>query len=67
MHRQALDQEQAPAHEKLVSLSEFRSCIIERGKASKKTEFPRTVWLHEVDGGLGSDRRVLVVIASDQK
>ena len=38
--------------EKLVSLFEEHTAIIARGKAAKKTEFGRKVWLEEVEGGI---------------
>jgi transposase, IS5 family len=49
--RRVLSGESVAAAEKLVSLFEEHTAIIARGKASKKTEFGRKVWLDEVEGG----------------
>jgi hypothetical protein len=48
--RRVLNGESVAAGEKLVSLFEEHTAIIARGKASKKTEFGRKVWLEEVEG-----------------
>ena len=44
--------ERVEAGEKLVSLFEEHTAIVARGKAGKKTEFGRKVWLEEVEGGI---------------
>jgi len=49
-----------PASEKVVSLFEPHTAIIQRGKAPPRdTEFGRKVWYSEVDGGLVSEYRIL--------
>jgi IS5 family transposase len=50
--RRVLHQEQVPAREKIVSIFEAHSHIIQRNKAHKPTEFGHKVWLDEVDGGI---------------
>lgn len=57
--RRVLQQQQVPAHEKLVSLFEPHTDIICRGKAHKSTEFGHKVWLSEVDGGFISNYEIL--------
>lgn len=66
--RQVLDQtqrrifqaEKVPAGEKLVSLFEPHTAIIQRGKAPpNETEFGRKLWYSEVDGGIVSEYRLL--------
>ena len=60
--QQALDQavrrvlrgEAVPASEKIVSLFEPHTQIIQRYKAGKPVEFGRKLWLEEVEGGLVS-------------
>jgi IS5 family transposase len=48
------------APEKVVSLFEPHTAIIQRGKAPPRdTEFGRKVWYSEVDGGLVSEYRIL--------
>jgi IS5 family transposase len=49
-----------PATDKVVSLFEPHTAIIQRGKAPPRdTEFGRKVWYSEVDGGLISEYRIL--------
>ena len=50
--RRVLHQENVPAREKIVSIFEVHSDIIQRNKAHKPTEFGHKVWLDEVDGGI---------------
>ena len=59
--------ESVAAGEKLVSLFEEHTAIIARGKAAKKTEFGRKVWLEEVEGGICSGYRILEGNPSDDK
>jgi transposase, IS5 family len=65
--RRVLKGESVKADEKLVSLFEEHTAIISRGKAGKKTEFGRKVWLDEVEGGIISGYRVLEGNPSDEK
>jgi transposase, IS5 family len=65
--RRVLDGQSVKATEKLVSLFEEHTAIIARGKASKKSEFGRKVWLSEVEGGIVSGYRVLEGNPSDEK
>jgi transposase, IS5 family len=62
-----LSGESVAASEKLVSLFEEHTSIIARGKASKKTEFGRKVWLSEVEGGIVTGYRILEGNPSDEK
>ena len=58
--RRVLHGETVPAAEKIVSLFEPHSAIIQRGKAKPKaTEFGRKVWYAESDGGLITDYALL--------
>jgi IS5 family transposase len=50
--RRVLGGESVEASEKLVSLFEEHTAIIARGKAGKRVEFGRKVWLEEVEGGI---------------
>lgn len=65
--RRVLSGESVAAGEKLVSLFEEHTTIIARGKAGKKTEFGRKVWLDEVEGGIISSYRILQGNPSDEK
>ena len=65
--RRVLNGESVAAGEKLVSLFEEHTAIIARGKAAKKTEFGRKVWLEEVEGGICSGYRILEGNPSDDK
>lgn len=65
--RRVLKGESVAASEKVVSLFEEHTAIISRGKAGKKTEFGRKVWLDEVEGGIISGYRVLKGNPSDEK
>lgn len=58
-HR-VLEGRQVAARDKLVSLFEPHTAIIQRGKsAPNETEFGRKLWYSEVDGGLISEYRIL--------
>ena len=58
--RRVLEGQTVPAAEKVVSLFEPHTAIIQRGKAAPhETEFGRKVWYAEVDGGLISEYRLL--------
>lgn len=66
--RQVLDQttqrvfakKQVPASQKIVSLFEPHTAIIQRGKRPPhETEFGRKLWYSEVDGGIISEYRIL--------
>jgi IS5 family transposase len=65
--RRVLSGESVAASEKVVSLFEEHTAIIARGKAGKKTEFGRKVWLEEVEGGIVSGYRILEGNPSDEK
>lgn len=65
--RRLLKGESLKAGEKLVSLFEEHTAIIARGKAAKKTEFGRKVWLEEVEGGIISGYRILQGNPSEEK
>jgi transposase, IS5 family len=58
--RRVFEKQTVPTHEKVVSLFEPHTAIIQRGKAPPhETEFGRKIWLSEVDGGLISEYRIL--------
>ena len=58
--RRVFEGQSVPATEKVVSLFEPHTAIIQRGKAPpRETEFGRKVWYSEVDGGLVSEYRIL--------
>lgn len=58
--RRVLDDQNVPASDKIVSLFEPHTAIIQRGKAPPhETEFGRKLWYSEVDGGLVSEYRIL--------
>lgn len=65
--RRVLKGESVAAGEKLVSLFEEHTAIIARGKAGKKAEFGRKVWLEEVEGGIVSGYQVLEGNPADEK
>jgi IS5 family transposase len=65
--RRVLSGQSVAASEKLVSLFEEHTAIIARGKAAKRTEFGRKVWLSEVEGGIVSGYRILEGNPSDEK
>jgi IS5 family transposase len=59
--RRVFQHEAVPAPEKIVSLFEPHTAIIQRGKAPpNETEFGRKLWYSEVDGGIVSEYRLLV-------
>lgn len=58
--RRVFEHQPVPAPDKLVSLFEPHTAIIQRGKAAPhETEFGRKLWYSEVDGGLVSEYRIL--------
>jgi len=57
--RRVLLGEQVPAKEKVLSLFEPHTQVIQRHKPGKVVEFGRKLWLDEVEGGLVSGWRVL--------
>lgn len=58
--RRVLADQTVPASEKLVSLFEPHTAIIQRGKAAPhETEFGRKLWYSEVEGGIVSEYRIL--------
>ena len=58
--RRVFAAQSVPAPDKVVSLFEPQTAIIQRGKAPPRdTEFGRKVWYTEVDGGLISEYRLL--------
>jgi transposase, IS5 family len=63
--RRVLRGESVSAKEKIVSLFEPHTQIIQRHKAGKPVEFGRKLWLEEVDGGLVSGYRVLPEAGQD--
>ena len=65
--RRVLKGESVKADEKLVSLFEEHTAIIARGKAAKKTEFGRKVWLSEVEGGIVTGYRILEGNPADER
>jgi transposase, IS5 family len=65
--RRVLSGESVAASEKVVGLFEEHTAIIARGKAGKRTEFGRKVWLEEVEGGIISGYRILEGNPSDDK
>jgi transposase, IS5 family len=58
--RRVLEKKQVPAGQKIVSLFEAHTAIIQRGKRPPhETEFGRKLWYSEVDGGIISEYRIL--------
>lgn len=58
--RRVFQHESVPAPEKIVSLFEPHTAIIQRGKTPpNETEFGRKLWYSEVDGGIVSEYRLL--------
>ena len=57
--RRVLRGETVPAKEKVLSLFEPHTQLIQRHKPGKPVEFGRKVWLDEVDGGIVSRSAVL--------
>lgn len=58
--RRVLEGQTVSAADKIVSLFEPHTAIIQRGKAAPhETEFGRKLWYSEVDGGLVSEYRIL--------
>ena len=64
--RRVLQGETVPAAEKLLSLFEPHTQVIQRHKPGKPIEFGRKLWLDEVDGGLVSRYAVLDQPGQDQ-
>jgi len=57
--RRVLRGESVPASEKIVSLFEPHTQVIQRHKPGKTVEFGRKLWLDEVDGGIISRYSIL--------
>jgi IS5 family transposase len=58
--RRVFEQKQVPAAQKIVSLFEPHTAIIQRGKRPPhETEFGHKLWYSEVDGGMISEYRIL--------
>jgi IS5 family transposase len=57
--RRVFGGEKLPPANKLVSLFEPQTAIIQRGKANRETEFGRKIWLSEVEGGFISHVDIL--------
>jgi IS5 family transposase len=58
--QRVFQQQTVPASEKVVSLFEPHTAIIQRGKAPpRETEFGRKLWYSEVDGGMITEYRIL--------
>ena len=58
--RRVFEKKQVPAAQKIVSLFEPHTTIIQRGKrAPHETEFGHKLWYSEVDGGMISEYRIL--------
>jgi IS5 family transposase len=58
--RRVFEQKPVPAAQKIVSLFEPHTAIIQRGKRPPhETEFGHKLWYSEVDGGLISEYRIL--------
>ena len=64
--RRVLHGESVPAAEKLLSLFEPHTQVIQRHKPGRAVEFGRKLWLDEVDGGLVSRYAVLDQPGQDQ-
>ena len=64
--RRVFQGEKVPADEKIVSIFEPHTAIIQRGKAGKPVEFGRKVWLDEVEGGIVTRWQVLDGNPSDK-
>jgi IS5 family transposase len=58
-HQRVLEGVMVPAGEKLVSLFEPHTQVIQRHKPGKPVEFGRKVWLAEVEGGILSQYRIV--------
>jgi transposase, IS5 family len=63
--RRVLQGESVPASEKLVSLFEPHTQILQRHKPGKAVEFGRKLWLDEVEGGLISRYALLPRAGAD--
>lgn len=58
--RRVFEKKQVPAAQKIVSLFEPHTAIIQRGKRPPhETEFGHKLWYSEVDGGIISEYRIL--------
>jgi transposase, IS5 family len=64
--RRVLEGEAVPAAEKLLSLFESHTQVIQRHKPGHAVEFGRKLWLDEVDGGIVSRYVVLDQPGQDQ-
>jgi transposase, IS5 family len=66
--QRVLEKKQVPAGQKIVSLFEPHTAIIQRGKRPPhETEFGRKLWYGEVDGGIISEYRILHGNPSDDQ
>ncbi len=66
--RRVFEGETVPAGDKIVSLFEPHTAIIQRGKAAPhETEFGRKLWYSEVDGGIVSEYRILTGNPPDEQ
>lgn len=65
--RRVLQQEKVPAAEKIVSIFEPHTDIIQRNQAHKPTEYGHKVWLDEVDGGILTRWKVLAGNPNDDR
>jgi transposase, IS5 family len=63
--QRVLEAVKVPAGEKLVSLFEPHTQVIQRHKAGKPVEFGRKVWLGEVEGGLITHYRLVADLGLD--
>jgi IS5 family transposase len=58
--RRVFESQRVPAPDKIVSLFEPHTALIQRGKAAPhETEFGRKLWYSEAEGGLVSEYRIL--------
>ena len=64
--RRVLEGEPVPATEKLLSLFEPHTQVIQRHKPGRAVEFGRKLWLDEVDGGIVSRYSLLDQPGQDQ-
>jgi transposase, IS5 family len=64
-HQRVLEGKQVAAAEKLLSLFEPHTQVIQRHRPGKPVEFGRKVWLAEVEGGLISEHGIAAQPGSD--
>jgi transposase, IS5 family len=66
--RRVFEKKQVPAPQKIVSLFEPHTAIIQRGKhPPQETEFGHKLWYSEVEGGIISEYRILQGNPSDDQ